>query len=315
MLAAAAWDDEHLTHLRRLGPRAVLVVPLVAREQGLGVLALLLTQPGRQYGPPDVALAEELARRAALAVDNARSYEEMRAALRARDTFLSVASHELRTPVTSLKGQVQRLHRGAVRGRLDLEQVMDALPVLGRNIDRLELLIDDLLDAERLQQSRLQLHPQDAELGALVRDLLARYEVAPGRQVVLEGADMAAPVPVHVDAAWLEQVLTNLLDNAVKYSPTGGIIRVMVVAEGAGGRLSVQDEGIGIPPDQLDTIFEPFGRASNVAGRHLPGLGLGLYVARLIVEQHGGRIWAASAGTGQGAQVHVWLPSSPAALP
>jgi signal transduction histidine kinase len=313
LLAAATWDNEHRARLRQLGPHTAIVAPLMTREQVLGVLALLLIQPGRQYGPADMALAEELARRAAVAVDNAQLYQETRAALRARETFLSIASHELRTPVTTLKGHVQRLRREAAQGRLDIEQVMTTVPVLSRNIDRLERLIDDLLDVARLQHGQPQLRLEPTDLVALLQDILMRYAAESGRPT-LEATIGPGSLLVLVDIGRLEQVVTNLLDNAVKYSPPDGVIRVTLTTDAAGGHLRVQDAGIGIPPDQCEAIFEPFGRARNAAELRLPGLGLGLYVARLIVERHGGRIWAESAGSGLGATLHVWLPTSAAAV-
>jgi signal transduction histidine kinase len=129
--------------------------------------------------------------------------------------------------------------------------------------------------------------------------------------------------PVSADPDRLEQVLDNLLNNAVKYSPQGGDVRVILgedhaeqtghasTGENRGVRLTVQDQGIGLPPGMEEIIFEPFGRASNATQNHLPGMGLGLYISRHIVEQHGGRIWVESPGEGQGTRFHVWLPFEP----
>jgi excisionase family DNA binding protein len=301
-------DYRHLLHA--LGPRSHLMLPLAARGQLMGVLVLVLAESGRRFGPDDLALGEELAARAAVALDNARLHEEAQAALRARDTFLSIASHELRTPVTSIKGFVQALLRQQQHGGIDARQLARALPVIDRSTNRLTVLIEDLLDVSRIRLGRLLLNRRPVDLAELARLVLERYrpQVAAAHELTLGIA--SAPPAVLADIDRLDQVLSNLLDNALKYSPDGGPIVVTVASDGPGVRLSVRDAGIGMPAGTTEIIFEPFGRADNAADRQIAGLGLGLYICRSIVDQHGGRVWAESPGEGQGTTLHVWLPAA-----
>jgi K+-sensing histidine kinase KdpD len=285
---AAARDPEHLALMRALDARSSIAAPLLARGRTLGLLTLVATGSDRGYSPVDVELAMALAQRAALALDNARLFQETQAALRARDTFLSIASHELRTPVTSIKGFVQVLMRHQERGRLAPEQLVAALPVISRGAERLAVLIEDLLDVSRIRLGRLLLRLQPVDLTALVRAVVARRQFD-GRAIAVTGADAA---PLLGDADRLEQVIEN-------------------VDRDDGWVVVVQDLGIGLPDGAAEAIFEPFGKAANAARQQLPGLGLGLYICRMIVEQHGGRITAASPGEDAGTTVSVWLPRAP----
>jgi PAS domain S-box-containing protein len=318
--AAAARDPEHLALMEALAARSSLAVPLITRGRTLGALTLVFAESGRRYGEADLALAGELAQRAALAIDNARLYQETQAALRVRDTFLSIASHELRTPVTSLRGFVQALQRHQQRGRLDPAHLASALPVIQRNADRLAGLIDDLLDVSRIQLGRLPLRLQPVDLVQLVRTVIEDHPAQFDRQHPLRLTAAVPVAPVLADPDRLAQVMTNLLDNAVTYSPDGGEVEVTVAADADGWRISVRDQGIGLAPGAGEAIFEPFTRQPGSVQQQPAGLGLGLYISRMIVEQHGGRIWIESAGPGCGATAQVWLPRSaqvapPAAVP
>ncbi|HEX5501839.1 MAG TPA: GAF domain-containing protein [Thermomicrobiales bacterium] len=318
LVASVAVDAEHLRLLRALAPTSAMIVPLTARDRTLGALILVAAESGRRYGPADLALAEELARRAALATDNARLYLQVQEALRTRDEFLSLASHELRTPVTSIRGYAQLLLRRHARDQLDAGLLTRSLGAIHEATDRLDRLTQDLLDVSRLRTDRFLLRPRPLDLAALLRRVTARYQDHLGARHRLL-LDLAPdPCPLTADGDRLEQVLNNLLDNAAKYSPDGGDIRVALrPGDGAGPGggahpgllLTVRDQGIGLPDGAAATIFEPFGRAANAALRQLPGLGLGLYICRDIVERHGGRIWAESDGEGRGTAVSLWLPN------
>ncbi len=235
---------------------------------------------------------------------------EAEAAVRARDTFLSIAAHELRTPLTALKGTAQLLRRQQARGTLDPDRLITALATLDRSADRLVALTDDLLDVARLHTGHLLLVVRPTDLAALVGAAVgqARERAGAGHRLTLDAP--AALPPVLADAGRIEQVLTNLLDNALKYAPDGGAVAVTVAADGAGVAVAVRDDGIGLPPDTEEAIFAPFGRATNAAARNLPGMGLGLYICRSIVERHGGWIAATSAGEGRGTTVTFWLPTA-----
>jgi PAS domain S-box-containing protein len=326
MMVQSARDEGHLELLRALGLSSLLYAPLASRGRVQGVIALFMAETGRRFGEEDRAIAVEIARRASLALENARLYREAHDAVQARDEFLSIASHELRTPVTAISGVAQVALRSHQRGTLDDARLTRMLEQLIRGSQRLVTLTEDLLDVSRLQTGRFELRPEDLDLPTFVADFVDRFGVHLGEehQVTLEvrgagrGAGSEEPgttrersgeqILVQADSARLEQVLANLLSNAVKYSPDGGTIAVAIDQDETSARIAVRDLGIGLPAGSEEAIFEPFGRAPNAAHRHIQGLGLGLYICRQIVERHGGRIWAESPGDGHGTTIQLWLP-------
>ena len=285
-----AQDAEHLDIMRRLAFRSSLVVPLRARGETLGALALFSTDPAREYSAEDVALAEDLARRAGLAIDNARLYRDAQEAIRARDDFLSVASHEIRTPLTSLLGFAQLLRRQLDSEDGPNEQVLRrGLEAIEHQSYRLSRLVSRLLDVSRIEGGGLVLEPVETELVRLVQELADAARVITGRHDIVVQAPPA--LWATVDPLRLEQVVGNLLDNAIKYSPGGGRIDVELAPGPAGtARLSVTDRGAGIPPERRAQIFDRFYRAH--IDSHASGMGLGLYVSRQVIELHGGSIRA-----------------------
>jgi PAS domain S-box-containing protein len=308
VLVRTAEDADHLRILRQLQLVSGLYVPLLARGRTLGVLALFTgAESGRRLSQEDLAVTQEIARRLALAVDNARLYEQSRDAIRARDEFLSLASHELRNPVAALSGTAQLVQRARRRNQLDAAAIDRYMGVIERTAAHMASLTEDLLDVGRLQQGRLPLRFADMDLAQLVRGVVARQS-ARSNALPISLDLQTEPCMYQADADRLEQVITNLLENAAKYSPHGGSIEVGLTGDGAGITLLVRDYGIGFPASAAERIFEPFGRASNAAERNIPGLGLGLYISRQIVERHGGRLWAESLGEGRGTTFHMWLP-------
>ncbi len=226
-------------------------------------------------------------------------------AARARDQFLSIASHELRSPVTALKGTAQFLRRAQANGRLTEERLDTLLATLEASANRLATLIDDLLDVARLQRGDLPLRRTPTDMSHLVRELVRHGEWGEAQFVM----DAEPDLEVTIDPDRIGQVVSNLLDNAVKYSPPGEPISVRLRTRDEGVLLEIQDSGIGLPADSLESIFIPFGRAANAQRTNIPGLGLGLHVSRRIAEQHGGRLWAESDGEGMGTLMSLWLPS------
>jgi len=309
-LAAITVDAEHLRVTRDLGIVSCIRVPLIARGRTLGVLSFLTTDSGRIFEAADLALCEDLGRRCAVAIDNARLYEEAQRAIRSRDEFLSIASHELRTPVTGIKGYAQILLRAEARGQLDPERLRRSLTTIDEATDRLTALTADLLDVSRIRSGQLPLHLARIDLAGLLRSVIGRYEDQLDERHRLISAIPSGAWPVDADSGRLDQVLTNLFDNAIKYSPTGGDIRITLEARDDGALIEIVDRGIGLPAESGETIFQPFGRAPNAARRSLPGMGLGLYICRTIVERHDGRIWATSAGEDRGTTFALWLPLS-----
>ncbi len=304
ILAHVAQNEEHLKMLRAFDFRSVVVVPLVAQGKILGAISLGMG-PQRCCRPPDLALAEELAHRCALALDNARLYRAAQNAVRVRDELLSATSHELRTPLSHIKGFVSSLLQSDVDW--DEETRRDFLTEADREADRLTRLIGDLLDMSRIDSGGLDAGTRlSTEPAALVVRGLERVRGLLGERTV--EVDVPAGLPaVAVDAAQLERVIANLVENAAKYAPPGSRITIRGASVDGFLELRVEDEGAGIPPEQLEQIFEKFFRGQKSEHSGIPGTGLGLAICRGIVRAHGGRIWAENRTEG-GARFVVALP-------
>jgi predicted ATPase/signal transduction histidine kinase len=284
--------------------RPGLVVPLQASGRTLGTMTFYSKSNERRYGPTHVALAEEIARRAAVAIENARLYDEARAAVRARDEFLSIASHELKTPITSLQLLVQGLKAGLVASTP--ETLGKTYQVAERQTRRLTRLIDGLLDVSRCSREKMSFQLEQVDLAAVARDTAEglREDLArAGCELVLNAA---TPVVGRWDRSRLEQVISNLLSNAIKFG-AGKPIELTTETRNGSGVLLVSDHGIGIPAEQLQNIFGRFHRA--VPSTQYGGLGLGLYISRDIVNALGGSIHAEST-LGSGSTFTVELPLS-----
>jgi predicted ATPase/signal transduction histidine kinase/tRNA A-37 threonylcarbamoyl transferase component Bud32 len=301
---AHAVDERHVELVKQLGTRSLIVVPLIARDTLLGALTLASATPAA-FLPADLEVATEIGRRAALAVDNARLLRETQRAVQLRDDFLMVASHELRTPMTSLLITVGRLRRSAAGGGPpSAESLNSGLDRVEHSAGRLRRLTDELLDVTRLERGRLDLDPVRMELGKLVRQVVDDLQVelaAAGCQVRIDADEAVAGV---WDPSRLEQVITNLLTNAMKFGQ-GRPIEIGVHNTPGGALLSVRDYGLGVAPERQPFIFNRFERA--VSTRHYGGLGLGLYISRRIVDAHGGQLRLESE-PGHGATFTATLP-------
>jgi PAS domain S-box-containing protein len=292
-LMTIARSPEHLLVLEELGIKSGLAVPLVIRGQTIGAFTLSLSESDRRYDDNDLRLAQELARRAATALDNARLYQALQQAVNDREEFLSVAAHELKTPLTGLKGFVQLLSRQLDKtGQIDPERLSRSLKAINEQTNKLSQLVSDLLDVTRIEGGRLSIEPHPTNLVKLVQDVLALVQAStnPAKHQLLLKAPAEGELWANVDPLRFEQVVLNLVDNAVKYSPNGGTVEVELaspLATSGQVRLAVTDQGIGIAPEQRKHIFDRFYRIQNGS---LTGLGLGLYITRQIVELHGGRI-------------------------
>ncbi|MDB4970183.1 MAG: two-component hybrid histidine kinase [Myxococcales bacterium] len=305
LLVRGARDDEHLRMIRELGLRSALSVPLVARGTTIGALSLIWAESGRRYSRDDLLVMEELGRRAGTAVDNARLYRESQAAIRLRDEFLSIAGHELKTPLAALQLQVNSLVRGAERGTLtqDLDRLKQRLLKTEAQGARLDRLITELLDVSRITASRLTLQTQELDLSQLVTEIVERF----GDDFKRVGSEVkltvAPSVMIQGDPPRLDQVFTNLISNAVKYGQ-GEPIEIELARNAEHVRFTVADHGIGIDPESQKRIFGRFERA--VSERNFGGFGLGLWIAKEIVVGHGGTITVASK-VGQGTTFTVEL--------
>ena len=295
-----------------LRPRK-MAVPLTARGRTLGVMIFARTSARAPFGARDREMAEELARRAADAVDNARLYREAHKAIRVRDDFLAIASHELRTPLTTLQLQLDSLERSVDRLPAETAALLRRkLISSSRQAVRLANLIDSLLDVSRITTGRLALRPEPMDLVEVAGEIAERFRPQAGAAgCELRLAAGESHIEVHWDRLRIEQVLSNLIANAIKYG-AGGPVDIRVERSGDGVRIVIRDHGIGIGKDDVDRIFGRFERA--VSARNYGGLGLGLFIARQIVEAHGGAI-RVGAGSGPGAELVVVMPPETDAAP
>ena len=305
-------------HANPMKLASLLILPLRTRREMLGAILIAANDPARAMTDEKLPLAEVLAERAALAIENAKLYTEQVEARRKvedlsrlKDEFLSIASHELRTPVTSIKGYTQ-LAKTLIREN-DLATSEEYLDIALDQIDRMSRLILELLDVSRIETGRLQIRREPISWSTFVRDVVHRHHTAFSDRhfrVDLEGDERV----VNGDRDRLEQVLGNLLENAVKYSPEGSDISVDVDDRGDHIVTAVSDRGMGIPADELGQVFERFHRGRHVSSTNYGGLGLGLYITKQIVERHGGQIWVESR-EGQGTTFYFSLPAAPVTAP
>ncbi|MGZ3654275.1 MAG: sensor histidine kinase [Bdellovibrionota bacterium] len=306
-LELAAQSPRHLELLKLLGSTSGLVVPITGREIVHGAIALLSGDSGRKYGPDELRMAEELGRRAGSAIDNALLYLEAQRAVASRDAFLSIASHELKTPLTSLTIQAQLRRRQLDRGQFDSFSPFNLIRMVesdARQLDRLNRLIDDMLDISRIASGKLTVNFEPVNLTQLLREAADRQVDQFGKA----GCELTISGDEHAVGLWdrfrIEQVITNLLTNAMKYG-AGCPVHASVRVEGANAILEVADHGIGIAAADQERIFRQFERA--VGPGEASGLGLGLYIVKQILELHRGSI-SVESELGKGSRFIVSLP-------
>lgn len=305
-------DPANAALYRARGARAVICAPIRTSERRLGVLAVFAAR-APIFASDDIELVGLLADQAAVIlesralIDEATAVRAREEATRLKDDFLSAAAHDLKTPLTTIVNQAQLLERRAVR---DPQSPPDLIGLrrLVSEAKRLSALVIELLDASRLETGRLVGDPEPTDLVQLTREVIERR--ADGRHEVRFDGDAA--VIADVDPKRFTQLVENLLENAKKYSPSGGEIGISVRSTGDAVAVVVRDTGIGIPAADLPYIFDRFHRGGNVDDRGFPGMGLGLYICRAIAQEHGGTITATST-PGQGSVFTVTLPRRPAA--
>jgi CheY-like chemotaxis protein len=263
--------------------------------------------PGRVFSPGEVRLVSTFADQAASAIANAELFQETQRANRAKDEFLAMLGHELRNPLNAIGSAASLLGLG--NGRAEMAE--RARAVINRQVQHLARLVEDLLDVSRVTSGKVVLVRQPTDLAELAVSTMANWR-ASGRFARHEVALEVAPVWVDADPTRLEQVLGNLLANALKYTPPGGAVAVRVRAEQSSALLEVEDTGAGIAPELLGKVFELFVQGERTLDRAQGGLGIGLTLTRALVEMHGGTVDARSAGPGRGATFRIRLPRIPA---
>jgi signal transduction histidine kinase len=283
----------------RVGSTQCLGVPLLIKGHLAGAITIR-AERDRKYSAIDVALVEELGRRASMAIDNARLYRNADEALRARDEFLMVAAHEIRGPITSIHLAVQAL----TLKKLSSDSSSRAFDVIQREDRRLSRFIEELLDISRLRAGRLQLQLESVNLGEVLQDVVKRL----GAELTASGSPLMITAAPNVVGEWdrfrMDQLITNVLSNAVKFG-LGKPIEINASASEGRARLVIRDHGIGVDPAARERIFLPFER--NVSVRHYGGLGLGLHIAKTIIDAMGGRV-AVESELGAGSTFIIELP-------
>ncbi len=310
MLVASARSAEHLQSMRALGIRSVIMAPLVAHGRTFGALTFVNAESGRHYTDDDFQFAQDVAYRAALAVENARAYAQVNAANRAKDEFLATLSHELRTPLNAVLGWSRMLRAGT----LSPGKVPRALEVIERNAAAQLDLVEDLLDLSRIITGKFRLQLAPFDLGAAIAAAVEAVQPAGDAKgiaiAIAAGEDSAALVG---DQARLQQAVWNLLADAIKFTPAEGRVNVSRRRLGADVEVEVADTGEGIDAAVLPFVFDRFRQGDSGTTRTHMGLGLGLAIVRHIVELHGGRVSVSSEGRGRGSSFRMSLPVVPSA--
>ncbi|HLK40707.1 MAG TPA: ATP-binding protein, partial [Polyangiaceae bacterium] len=315
LLEKIAQNADHRGLLRQLNSCSWIVVPLRIQGNMFGALTLAYSDSGRHYDESDLVLAGDIARRAAAAIDNARLYElsqtersRVETATRAKDEFVAMVSHELRTPLNAILGWL-RLMRG---GALDEPKKEHAFDVIERNAEAQSQLVSDLLDISRVITGKIRINPSQVDLANVVDMAIEGVRPAADAKSIAIEADVDRERAVmRGDGDRLQQVVWNLLANAVKFTPKKGKVTIRVRRVDSDLELVVQDTGEGITGSFLPHVFDSFRQSDTSASRAHGGLGIGLSIAKHIVELHGGSIEARSEGSGRGATFVVRLPISP----
>jgi signal transduction histidine kinase len=298
-------NAKYVSLIQRLNPTACVIVPLAARGRALGALCLAMTDSGRKFNPSDIAIVEELGRRAALSLDNAILYEDAVEASRVKDQFLAILSHELRTPLTSVHGWLTLMRSGSVPPGKE----KDALDTMDRNIRAQITLIDELLDLSRIANGTMQLDVSEVDVVESIQAALALIQPAVrAKNIHLEFNNELPSTILRADAVRLQQMLWNLLSNAAKFTPSGGAIIVTAKTDGEVITFVISDNGPGIQRSFLPFVFDRFRQGDSSTTRNHGGLGIGLSVVKHLAELHGGSVLAASDGPGKGASFTLRLP-------
>ncbi len=318
LLVASARDAEHLRISRELDLKSAIVVPLRAREGILGSMTFVYAGAERRYTADDLVFVEELARRAAMAIENSIALkaaheahdrerwlrEEAERTNRLKDDFLATASHELRTPLNAILGWTLTLRRNANSPDTDR-----ALGIVERNARAQAKLIEDVLDVSRIVSGKLVLTLKTTTVSAAVRAAIETVTPAADAKGIVVVAELETdPALITADPERLQQVIWNLLSNSVKFTPKNGRVSLRTYRDGSEVCVMVQDTGEGMRPEILTAIFEPFQQADSSTTRRHGGLGLGLAIVKQLVEAHGGSVQASSEGPGKGSSFVVRLP-------
>jgi signal transduction histidine kinase len=301
--------EPETTTLNQLGVVAVAATPIRVGGQLAGALTLSQIDRAREWTADEVRLIESVAQELRVATAAAEAFEQQRAAVaelerlnRAKSDFVSIVSHEFRTPLTGIQGFSEMMQSED----LTLDEMREYAGDINKDAHRLNRMITEMLDLDKMESGRMEFHREQVDLNAIVSEAVDRVRPnAPQHPFAVRLDPMLGEISGDRDK--LTQVMANLLNNAVKYSPKGGEIVVSTRVEGNKAHVVVRDHGMGIPTEALESIFERYGRVESAATRHIQGTGLGLPIVRQIMELHGGTVWAEST-VGEGSVFHLTLP-------
>jgi signal transduction histidine kinase/DNA-binding response OmpR family regulator len=286
-------------------PHSAIVVPLRARGRFLGTIALARHDPARHYSSADLRFSRDLADRAAIAIDNARLYRDIQENDRRKNEFLAMLAHELRNPLAPIRNAVEVLRRLGLKD----DNLAWANDIIARQVEQLVRLVDDLLDISRINGGKIQLRREPIDLSvALARAVETSRPLIDARRHQLNVVLPTEALHVDADIVRIAQVLSNLLNNAAKYTGEGGTIEVKLARAGDEAVVHVRDNGVGIATDMLPRVFDLFTQVDRSLDRSQGGLGIGLTLVRRLVQMHGGNVQAFSAGTNQGSEFVIRLP-------
>lgn len=308
MLEAGARSPKHLAALKEFEFQSYICVPIRARNRTLGALTLVTTrESGRVFSTADLNLAGDLAERAGYAVENAQLYNESANLNRIKDEFLATLSHELRTPMNVIRGHAEILKNHGPE--LSTDQVATSVEAIYRNASAQTELISDLLDVSSIITGKVSYQPAPFSPAESLKNILdGMITTAEAKGVKLISDLSRAPMQVVADATRLHQVIWNLLSNALKFTPRGGSVRLMVEVAKEEWSITVTDTGRGIDAGFLPYVFDRFRQEDATSTRTFGGLGLGLSIVRHLVEIHGGRVSVESEGRGKGSTFRIYLP-------
>jgi signal transduction histidine kinase len=304
-LAAWAPTPDLQRLLTGAGLSSYIGVPLNVRGRTRGAITFFCTKSGHRYDSTDLAVAEDLASRAAIALENAQLYRELKDADRRKDEFLATLAHELRNPLAPIRSGLEVLRLSGSQA----PTVTDARAIMERQLSHMVRLVDDLLDVSRITRDKLELRTEPIELSAVLQNAVETSRPFIDRDGhVLTMTLPPVPVCLEADPVRLAQAFSNLLNNSAKYTPPGGRITVTGDCEDGHVTVRIRDTGIGIPAEALPRLFQMFSQVDRNMGRAGGGLGIGLMLVRRLIELHGGTVCATSDGPGCGSEFVVRLP-------
>lgn len=310
MLRTAAQSPEHYDALAKLQLRSIMVIPIVSGGTSLGTMTLAYAESGRTYTTEDFEFFKEFCYHLGILLDNSRLYDEIQKRDAAKDLFLASLSHELRNPLAPIKSSLELLRLKNIE-----PDVQEELDVIEHQFEHMRKLLHDLLDVTRFTRAQIAISPAHIELRRLVeRALKSSDALLTNADITLHFTYPSVPIEIHADETRLEQAISNLMSNAIKFTPAGGSIWVDIGKDGVDAVITVRDNGTGIDPQDLPNIFDMYYQGMH--GKTVSsGLGIGLLLVSKIVELHGGTVSAESEGIGKGSTFTVRIPLSRTSAP